>query len=67
MARGALQEVEQAITHCRRSIERVRAEIDRRRQVGHDYAHAEERLRTIKQILRAHEADRDRLADEPEP
>lgn len=67
MAQGALQEVETAIMHCQRSIERVRAEIERRRRVGHDFAHAEERLRTIEQILRAHEADRNRLADEGGP
>lgn len=56
-----MQEAEDAIKHCRRSIERLRAEIERRQRVGHECADAENRLWTIRQILRAHEAGRDRL------
>ena len=61
MARGAWHEAEEAIDHCRRSIERLRAEIERRQRAGYNTMHAEDRLRTMQLILRAHEADRDRL------
>ena len=45
----------------------MRGEIERRQRAGHDAAQAEQRLRTIQQILRAHEADRDRLRAESGP
>jgi DNA repair exonuclease SbcCD ATPase subunit len=55
-------EAEEAIKHCRRQIERVRAEVERLQQAGQDATRAQERLRTLQQILVEHEANRDRLA-----
>jgi hypothetical protein len=56
-----LLEAEQAIMQCRRTIDRIRAEVERRRGVGHDFRDAQKRLQTIEQILHAHEVNRARL------
>jgi len=64
MKSNPAEEAEEAIGHCRRSIERLQAEIERRRSVGHDITDAQRRLQTIQQILRAHEDERDRLTTE---
>ena len=54
-------EAAEAVKHCRRQIERLRAEVERLQQTGHDPTRAQERLRTLQQILVEHEANRDRL------
>ncbi len=64
LMRSELAEAEQAIKRCRRHIERVRAELERRLRAGHDHTQAQSLLMTLQQILNEHEANRDRLAAE---
>ncbi len=64
LMRSELVKAEQAIKHCRRHVERVRAEVERRQHIGHDHTQAQKLLMTLQQILNEHEANRDRLAAE---
>ena len=54
-------EAEQAIKHCRRQIERVRADVERLQRAGHDATRTQALLTTLQQVLAEHEANRDRL------
>ena len=54
-------EAEEAIKHCRRQIERVRAEAERLRRMGQDASRAQALLATLQQVLVEHETNRDRL------
>lgn len=64
MAPRALKEAERAIEHCRRHIERIRADVERRQRVGYYSGDEQNRLRMLQQVLREHEANRDRLKNE---
>jgi hypothetical protein len=64
--RSELAEAEDAIKHCRRHIERARAEMAERRPEGYGFRLAQERLRFFQQALAEHEANRDRIKDEPD-
>ncbi len=55
------QRIDKAIAHCRRHVERARAEVERRERQGMDTAHARGLLRTFQQIQSEHEAERTRL------
>jgi hypothetical protein len=62
MSATELQTAELAILHCRKQINRIQAELERRRRGGHDIRDAYRLLMTIQQILREHEAHRNRVA-----
>ncbi len=51
-----------AIEHCRRHIERIQAEIQRREELGHDAEPHRKRLRTLQGVMAAHMAARDAAA-----
>jgi hypothetical protein len=55
------QRIDKAIAHCRRHVERARAEVERRERHGIDAAHARGMLRTFQQLQAEHEAERTRL------
>ena len=59
------QRIEKAIAHCRRHVERARAEVERRERHGMDATHARGLLRTFEQIQAEHEAERTRLVQAP--
>jgi hypothetical protein len=59
------QRIDKAIAHCRRHVERARAEVERRERHGMDATHARGTLRTFQQIQSEHEAERARLVDVP--
>ena len=59
------QRIEKAIAHCRRHVERARAEVERRERRGIDATHARGLLRTFEQIQVEHEAERTRLVQAP--
>ncbi len=48
-----------AIEHCRRHIERTRAEIERREKLGHDAEPHRKHLKTLEALLAVHRAARD--------
>ncbi len=48
-----------AIEHCRRHIERTRAEIERREELGQNAEQHRNRLKTLEALLAVHEAARD--------
>ncbi len=48
-----------AIEHCRRHIERTRAEIERREKLGHDAEPPRKHLKTLEALLAVHRAARD--------
>jgi predicted RNase H-related nuclease YkuK (DUF458 family) len=43
-----------AVEHCKRHIERTKAEIERRETVGRDAEQLRDRLKTLQAILAAH-------------
>ncbi len=51
-----------AMEHCRRHIERTRAEIERREELGHNAEQHRERLKTLEALLAVHKAARDAAA-----
>ncbi len=59
------QRIDKAIEHCRRHVERARAEVERRERHGMDATHARGLLRTFEQIQAQHEAERTRLVQAP--
>jgi hypothetical protein len=54
-------DVEKAIAHCERHIERARAWVERRERCGMDAAPARTRLTTFKQLQALHEHERTRI------
>ena len=54
-------DVERAIQHCQRHIERNRAELERREGSGQDVTRLRERLKTLQMLRAEHEAERARL------
>jgi hypothetical protein len=61
MRHNESQRLDKAIAHCRRHVERARAEVERRERHGMDAAHARSLLRTFQQLQAEHEAERTRL------
>jgi hypothetical protein len=61
MKHDETRRIDKAIGHCRRHVERARAEMERRERQGMDAAHARGLLRTFQQIQSEHEAERARL------
>ncbi len=55
------QRIDKAIDHCRKHVERARAEVDRRERHGMDASHARSMLRTFRQLQAEHEAERERF------
>jgi hypothetical protein len=51
-----------AIEHCKRHIERTRAEIERREKLGHNAEPHRNYLKTLEALLAVHEAARDDAA-----
>ncbi len=45
-----------AIEHCRRHIERTRAEVERREKLGHDAEQHRKHLKTLEALLAVHQA-----------
>jgi predicted RNase H-like nuclease (RuvC/YqgF family) len=64
LMRSELAEAEQAIKHCRRQVDRLRAEVERRQHIGRRHTQAQNLLKTLQHILNEHEANRDRLVVE---
>jgi hypothetical protein len=62
--RSELAEAEQAIKHCQRQINRLRAEVERRQHIGRRHTQAQNLLTTLQHILNEHEANRYRLVVE---
>lgn len=48
-----------AIEHCGRHIERIRAEIQRREELRHDTERHRKRLKTLEALLAVHKATRE--------
>jgi hypothetical protein len=65
MKHDETQRIDKAIAHCRRHVERARAEMERRERHGMDATHARGLLRTFQQLQTEHEAERARLAEVP--
>jgi hypothetical protein len=65
MTRNETQRIDKAIAHCRRHVERARAEVERRERQGMDAAQARGLLRTFQQLQAEHEAERARLVEVP--
>jgi hypothetical protein len=65
MKHNESQRIDKAIEHCRRHVERARAEMDRRERAGMDATHARGMLRTFQQLQAEHEAERTRLVHAP--
>ena len=65
MTHDETQRIDKAIVHCRRHVERARAELERRERQGMDASHARGLLRTFQQLQSEHEAERARLAEVP--
>jgi hypothetical protein len=61
MRHATTWELDQAVEHCRRHIERNRSELQRREKIGHDTSQVATRLKTLEALKAVHEADRDRL------
>jgi len=60
MKHTEFQEIEGAIAHCRRHVERAQAEVERRERRGMDATHARNLLRTFQQLRAEHEAEKRR-------
>jgi hypothetical protein len=60
------QRIDKAIAHCRRHVDRARAEVERRERQGMDATHARGLLRTFQQLQTEHEAERARLVEVPQ-
>jgi len=58
--RSSTSEADRAIEHCEKHIARLRAEIERRRDLGHNTEQYERRLKTLEVLRAVHAADRDR-------
>jgi hypothetical protein len=65
MKHSESQRINKAIEHCRRHVERARAEMERRERQGMDASHARGMLRTFQQLQSEHEAERSRLVQAP--
>jgi hypothetical protein len=59
--RYSASELDQAVEHCKRHIERNRAELERRQKGGYDTSEVATRLKTLEAVKAVHEADRERL------
>jgi hypothetical protein len=66
MKHSESQRIDKAIEHCRRHVERARAEMERRERQGMDATHARGMLRTFQQLQGEHEAERTRLVQAPQ-
>ncbi len=58
------RELDQAVEHCTRHIERNRAELEKRESAGRDTTQVRNRLRTLETLRATHEAERRRLRSE---
>jgi hypothetical protein len=65
MKHNESQRIDKAIAHCRRHVDRARAEVERRERQGMDATHARGLLRTFQQLQAEHETERARLAEVP--
>jgi hypothetical protein len=66
MKHSESQRIDKAIAHCRRHVERARAEVERRERQGMDATHARGLVRTFQQLQAEHEAERTRLVHAPD-
>jgi hypothetical protein len=65
MTHNETQRIDKAIAHCRRHVERARAEVERRERQGMDATQARGLLRTFQQLRAEHEAERAWLVEVP--
>jgi len=52
---------DRAVEHCKRHIERQRAELEKRVRTGRDTTELRKRLRTLETLRATHEAERQRF------